>query len=145
MLDEREVRARRGSLSQYLTVVLAAAAFVLVAIAFASDVTEDKPAGPAITSADDVEASGNPVVELGEMYIEGDLAVDGGATLAVANRGVAPHNLVIENGPRTPDLDSEKGFELDLAGVAAGTHTVYCAIEGHRAAGMEAELVVGAK
>lgn len=142
MLHETEVRPTRGSPSQYVALLMAMAAFVLVAIAFAADVTEDKPAGPKFLSADAAEASGKPVIELGEMYIEGDLKVGAEPAVMVANRGAIQHNLVVEAGPRTPDLDADKAYELDISTVPAGKHTVYCAIEGHRAAGMEAVLEV---
>jgi plastocyanin len=133
----------RRSFSQYVAVLMAAAAFVLVAVAFASHLTEDTPAGPKIMSAEQAAASGKPVIELGEMYVRGDLSIAKGTTVVVANHGVAIHNLSIEGGSRTPDLDPGKAFELDTSTLPSGTYTVYCMIEGHRAAGMQANLVIG--
>jgi plastocyanin len=138
-----ERKRPRGSLMQYLGAAMAALAFVLTAFAVAMHVTDDEPAGPKILSADEAAELGNPVIELGEMYIRGDLSVGAAETISVINRGVAPHNLAVERGPRTPDLQPEKAAELDLSTLSDGAHTVYCTIEGHRAAGMEAELVVG--
>lgn len=139
--------ARRapGSLLQRLSVVMAAAGLVLVTIALASVVTDDDPPGPKTLSADDAVAAGNPTIELGEMFIAGDLSVDAGTTLSVINGGATLHNLAVEGGPRTPDLNSEKAAELDVSSLAPGTYTVFCAIEGHRGAGMEAQLVIGSR
>jgi uncharacterized cupredoxin-like copper-binding protein len=133
----------RGSAWQRASAVTGAIGLTLATIALAQVVADDDPAGPEILSADDAIAAGNPTIELGEMFIEGDLAVDTGATLTVVNGGATAHNLAIEGGPRTPDLTSDQAAELDLASVAPGTYAVFCAIEGHRAAGMEAQLAVG--
>jgi plastocyanin len=143
MRTTTDVEAVRRSPVAYIALFLAAAAFVLVAIAFAAKVTETDPAGPKLMSADDAAKSGNPAIELGEMYIRGDLAVGSGATVSAINRGAAPHNLTVGNGPATPDLNPNRAAELDLAPLPDGTYTVYCSIDGHRAAGMEAELKVG--
>jgi plastocyanin len=104
---------------------------VLGAIALAGVVVDDDPPQA-------------PTIELGEMYITGDLAVDSGANVVVVNAGIVPHNLAVEGGPRTPDLGRNTAAALDLAAMPAGSYTVYCAIEGHRAAGMENVLVIGA-
>jgi hypothetical protein len=129
-MSDTAVRARRGSASQWFAVVLATAGFVLVALALAGLITDDDP--PTL-----------PTIELGEMYISGDLAVDVDANVTVFNAGAVPHNLVVESGPKTPDLNSQEAAQLDLVAVPAGSYTVYCAIEGHRAAGMENTLVIG--
>ena len=140
--DPRQTRG--GSILQRLSVVMAAAGLVLATIALGSMIVDDDPPAPKILSAKEAAAAGNPTIELGDMFIRGDLSVTAAETLAVINRGTVPHNLTLEGGPRTPDLNHDQAVELDLATVAPGTYTVFCAIEGHRAAGMEAQLIVGA-
>ncbi|MDZ4827283.1 MAG: hypothetical protein SGJ13_12600 [Actinomycetota bacterium] len=129
---------------QRLAVVIAAAGLVFATIALAAVVTDDDPAGPEVLSADEAAASGNPTIELYEMFITGDLSVESGATVTVVNAGAILHNLEVEGGPRTPDLNSDEAANLDLSQLAPGTYTAFCAIEGHRASGMEDQLVVGA-
>jgi hypothetical protein len=121
-MSDTAVRARRGSASQWFAVVVSAAAFVLVVIALAGVIVDNDPPK-------------TPTVELGEMYIEGDLVVDAGAQMVVVNVGKIPHNLVVEGGPRTPDLNAQAAAALDLASLADGPRRRYkpvCAAGGRR-------------
>jgi FtsP/CotA-like multicopper oxidase with cupredoxin domain len=92
-------------------------------------------------------AAAEPTVldlELHEFAIHGGLAAEPGpVTLQVANSGTMIHNLALEGGPATADLDPGEQATLQLGTLEAGTYTVFCNIAGHRDAGMEAELVVG--
>ena len=64
--------------------------------------------------------------------------------LVVTNSGSAPHNVNIEKTDvHTKDLAPGDSATLDLTGVKAGSYTIFCAIAGHREAGMQATLVVG--
>jgi FtsP/CotA-like multicopper oxidase with cupredoxin domain len=64
--------------------------------------------------------------------------------LVVANTGAAVHNFHVEKTSlKTPDIQPGSSATLDLGSLKAGTYTVFCAIEGHRQAGMQATLVVG--
>ena len=87
-------------------------------------------------------SSAAPVpVQLSEFAISGSLEVAPGGTLAVTNEGTQVHNLVIDGDGQTADLAA--GASEDLAvDVAAGEYVVYCAIPGHREAGMEATMTV---
>ena len=88
--------------------------------------------------------SGAPVpVSLTEFAINGDLQVAPGGTLAVTNDGTQVHNLLIEDGAGTADLSSGESEDL-VVDVGEGEHVLYCAIPGHREAGMEATLTVAA-
>jgi hypothetical protein len=126
---EPRIRRRRTA-SEFLPALVAAGGLVLGAVALGLVMTDDG-------------GGGNPTIELGEMYIEGDLTVDAGATVTVVNAGSVPHNLAVDGGPSTPDLNAAQAADLDLAALDPATYTVFCSIEGHRAAGMEAELVIG--
>lgn len=81
---------------------------------------------------------------LSEFVIEGDLQFqEGSLRLEVTNSGSQVHNLNLEGGPSTPDLSIGDSAGLDLGSLTAGSYIVFCSIPGHRAAGMEAALVVG--
>jgi nitrite reductase (NO-forming) len=84
-------------------------------------------------------------VELDEMVVlPASIEVAEGGTLQVTNAGVAPHDLVVEGTDlATPMLSSGESAAMSLDGLAPGTYTVFCSVAGHRAAGMEATLVVG--
>ena len=56
---------------------------------------------------------------------------------------VPTRNLVVEGTDIvTDDLGSGASEHVDLAGVAAGRYTMFCAIPAHREAGMQATLTV---
>jgi FtsP/CotA-like multicopper oxidase with cupredoxin domain len=88
-----------------------------------------------------VEVSAN--IDLAEWVITGDLTIDPGVvTITLTNSGTMVHNLALENGPQSPDVNPGDTVTFEVGDLASGTYTVYCAIAGHRAAGMEAFLVV---
>lgn len=106
----------------------------------------------AVRSGGEAEAIEEPPVdngpvlaqlELSEWAITGDLTIDPGVvTLEVTNAGTMVHNLVLEDGTRTPDINPGETVTLELGEMTAGTYTIFCDIAGHRAAGMESFLVV---
>ncbi|HUF94995.1 MAG TPA: multicopper oxidase domain-containing protein [Acidimicrobiia bacterium] len=83
--------------------------------------------------------------ELTEFAILGPQEVKPGpVTLQVHNSGSAAHNLVIDGGPRTADLNTDEMATLDAGVLSEGTYTIFCNIPGHREAGMETILTVSA-
>ncbi|HEY6634091.1 MAG TPA: multicopper oxidase domain-containing protein [Acidimicrobiia bacterium] len=111
-----------------VTAVLAAVA------AFRSDGDTAQAAG-----VEEVSAS----IELTEFSITGDLTVDpGNLTITLTNSGTMIHNLVFEDGLRSVDVSPGETVTLEVGELAPGTYVVFCDIAGHRAAGMEAFLVV---
>ncbi len=83
-------------------------------------------------------------VRLFEFGIDGDLHIDSGATvLVVLNDGAIQHNLVMESGLRTRDLDNGETQRLDVGDLSPGQYIIFCDIPGHRQSGMEATLMVG--
>jgi manganese oxidase len=82
-------------------------------------------------------------IELSEWAVTGNLEVGpGDLTIELTNTGALPHNLVFENGPRSVDLNGGETTTLHVGELEAGAYTIFCDIAGHRAAGMEARLVV---
>ena len=82
-------------------------------------------------------------LSLSEFAIDGTLEfAPGPLLLEVANTGSQTHNLTIDGGPATPDLNAGDSTTLDLGDLSTGTYVVFCSIPGHREAGMEASLVV---
>lgn len=83
-------------------------------------------------------------IELSEFAISGQLNVEPGElSLVLENVGGQVHNLAFENGPQSPDINGGETTTFEVGELAEGTYTVFCAIAGHREAGMEARLVVG--
>lgn len=85
----------------------------------------------------------NASIDLSEWAITGDLTIDPGVvTITLTNSGTMAHNLVFENGPKSVDVNPGETATLEVGDLTSGTYTIYCDIAGHRAAGMEAFLVV---
>lgn len=114
--------------------IIGVAAMGLAVIA-ATRPAEGAPPGDTVTTAN---------IQLNEFSITGDLHIDSGRTvLQVTNAGAIPHDLVMEGGARTRELNSGESQRLDVGTLAPGSYVVFCDIPGHRSAGMEAVLVVG--
>lgn len=134
-----------------IALILSAASVIMAASASSTasgaSATADADTGQEPISAADAvrELPAKVAVELDEMTITpGMIEVAEGGRLEVSNLGVAPHDLVVEGTDlATPMLESGATAVVDLGDLAAGTYTVYCSVPGHRAAGMEATLVVG--
>jgi FtsP/CotA-like multicopper oxidase with cupredoxin domain len=80
---------------------------------------------------------------LSEFAIDGPTEIGAGQTqLEVSNEGSVVHNLTLEGGPATPDLNAGDAATLDLGALDPGSYVIFCSIAGHRDAGMEATLTV---
>src|SRR5262245_43819621 len=118
-----------------LTVVLAICAFAIAGAAMSKS-----------NDAQDAAAKANGTqVTLSEFAIDPAMIdVPAGGTLAVHNGGTTAHNLqVLGTDLATPDLQPGDTATLDLSSLKPGDYTVFCAIPGHRAAGMHAMLMLG--
>lgn len=119
-----------------MLVVLAAGAAMALVI-FAVGFTLNRDGG-----SDGAGGSTAPVpVALTEFDITQPLTVAPGGSLAVTNSGLQVHNLVIDGGPQTADLDAGESESL-VVDLSAGEYDVYCSISGHRESGMEGTLQV---
>lgn len=102
-----------------------------------------------VVAAQADEGGGTPAgavqVSLGEFFIQpAEITAPVDGTLAVTNGGTSVHNLAVEGADKvTKDLNSGEADTLDLGGLEAGAYTVFCAIPGHREAGMLGTLSVG--
>ncbi len=104
-----------------------------------------------VVATDDDDASGGTVattgktVGLAEFSIDPKtLEVDEGAELNVVNNGAAPHNLAITGQElQTKDLNNGESATLDLSSLEPGEYEMYCAISGHKEAGMRGTIAVG--
>jgi FtsP/CotA-like multicopper oxidase with cupredoxin domain/plastocyanin len=104
----------------------------------------------AVDRADQVRAGGSSSAPVAVTLSEFEIApamidVAAGGTLAVTNKGSAPHNLSVKGQQLTTgNIDPGGSATLDLASLAPGDYTVICSIPGHEAAGMTATLMIGA-
>ena len=115
--------------------IIGAAAAVLAAVAAIRAGSAE-----AVTPDDETQTV---TYRLTEFAIEGSTALTPGPTaFNVINGGAIAHNLVLEGGPNTPDLNSGESATLDVGSLDVGTYTIFCSIAGHRDSGMEATLVV---
>jgi nitrite reductase (NO-forming) len=101
------------------------------------DTTNAAATGPA--------APATAMVHLSEFAIEpADVTLAPGGTLNVMNVGTMAHNLAVKGTSlATPMIDAGGVGNLKVAGLPAGTYTIYCQVAGHEAAGMHATLHVG--
>jgi plastocyanin len=82
-------------------------------------------------------------LSLTEFSIEGDVQfAPGPLLLDVSNDGSQVHNLTVEGGEATPDLQAGDSSTLEVGDLSDGSYVVFCSIPGHRDAGMETTLVV---
>lgn len=103
--------------------------------------------GTASTTKAVAAAATTAQVELTEFTITPKtVEVSGGGTLTVVNKGTLQHNLSVENqaGVETPLIDAGKSATLDISSLKEGSYTIICTVPGHAAAGMTAQLHVGA-
>lgn len=67
--------------------------------------------------------------------------------VSVTNNGKIPHSMAVESAGKTvvatSILDGGQSSGLSVPSLTAGTYKLFCTVPGHRAAGMEAALVVG--
>ena len=83
-------------------------------------------------------------VSLSEFAIApGPLEVASGGSLLVTNDGNAVHDLAVEGGDATPQLNPGDQAELEVSSLEPGEYAVFCQIPGHRDSGMETQLTVG--
>lgn len=101
---------------------------------------EAKGGGGAASTTLDVEASPTALA-----YDTTSLtAKAGNVTIDFKNPSPIPHNVVIEqNGKELAGFEPiAEGEESESAELKPGTYTFYCAVPGHREAGMEGTLTV---
>jgi uncharacterized cupredoxin-like copper-binding protein len=63
----------------------------------------------------------------------------GPVTFVVKNAGKVPHNLTIQGGKATPNIDAGGTAKLTVT-LKKGSYTLYCSVPGHRQLGMVAKL-----
>jgi FtsP/CotA-like multicopper oxidase with cupredoxin domain len=99
--------------------------------------------GGSVSAAEDGIETQIVSYSLTEFAIEGPVEIGSGpTTFEVMNDGSVTHNLTLEGGSSTPDLDAGESAVLDAGELSAGSYVVFCSIAGHRDAGMEATVTV---
>jgi plastocyanin len=85
-------------------------------------------------------------VEAGDLFLKPSelKAAPGPVQVTYKNSGQLQHTLVVEEDPKFEKLVADGGKTVSgTLQVGPGTYTLYCDVPGHRAAGMEAKLLVG--
>lgn len=93
----------------------------------------------------EAERSNDLTIEAGDLFYEPEefAASAGEITFTMENTGAVEHDLIIDEtgdeiiGELAPGESASGSVTLE-----AGTYTLYCAVVGHREAGMEATLDV---
>ena len=131
---------RDNPYSSMLVVLAGGIAMALIIFAVGFTVNRDGGSGDGGAGG----GSAGPVkVSLAEFSITQPLEVAPGGALEVVNDGSQVHNLVIDGDGKTADLASGEAETLTVD-LDEGEYDVYCAIAGHRDAGMEGTLTVSA-
>jgi nitrite reductase (NO-forming) len=119
-----------------LTRIAAAAALIAMPLAACGggSSTEGSVAGADVT----VRAKDTLKFDKGEYD-----AKAGAIKIGYINDGSLPHTLLIDGQPGFKlQVNSRGQSEIGDANLTAGTYEIFCDIPGHRAAGMQANLVV---
>ena len=112
---------------------------ITIPLATMGIVSEWRNGGETVATSKSTEAA----IELSEYKITGTLTVPPGeVTMNITNKGSLPHNLVLQGGPKTADIQPGGATDLSLGKLAAGTYSVFCTIAGHQELGMKATLNV---
>ncbi len=131
--------------------VLALAGFALAACG-GDDSTSTSSAAESSTAESTSAAGGGETIAIeadpgGELaFTETDISAAAGSdTIELDNQSTTPHNVYVEDadGNVVAETDTVSGDTADAtADLEAGTYTFYCAVDGHREAGMEGTLTV---
>lgn len=126
-----------------LALALASLLVALVAAGFGMRAIDESKTGVTADSGGGAPPS-TLEISLTEMAIDaGDGEVAAGGTLEVVNDGAVIHNLQIEGGSGTADLEAGAEAALSVGQLGAGSYAIFCSVPGHREAGMETSLTVG--
>ncbi len=139
--DEAGAPASRGGNPYAMLLAILGGGVAIALVILAIGLVTNNSGGDGNGGEAAVAGESVPVV-LSEFAIDGNLDVPPGTGLDVENAGTQVHNLYVEGGPNTADLAGGESEPLSTADLAVGDYVVYCAIPGHREAGMEATLTV---
>ena len=126
---------------------VASVVFTLMAVilAFASLVVAGQAFSKSNDANDKAAAANATTVGLSEFKIDPSVITATDAGLNVKNNGTVVHNLAIEGTSLKPaDLQPGESARLDTSSLKPGMYTAFCAIPGHKSAGMVAMVHVGA-
>ena len=128
-----------GAFDKFLIVV----AIMGAAVAVLAAIVAFRGEGAAAATDGGGEETHAVAISLTEFAIEGDMEIEPGpARFDVVNDGSVIHNLNLEGGPVTPDLNAGDSAALEVGELTPGSYLIFCSIAGHREAGMEATITV---
>lgn len=101
--------------------------------------TEEAPAGGGVQLTLAADASGNLAFDKTELS-----ATAGTVTITMTNASDVPHNIALEGNGVDEQGEVVSGGDTSevTADLQPGEYTFYCAVSGHREAGMEGTLTV---
>ena len=135
--------ARADNLMALAVVIAGMALFTAIfAVGFGARAIDDAKAGGG--AGPPAAAPASATVHLSEFKLEpATVTVATGGTLQLMNMGSTAHNVAIKDTDRASAMIEGGGVgTLELAGLAAGTYTMYCQVAGHEQAGMRATLKI---
>lgn len=138
-----------GGRNAYLVICIALFVAMLLAVEFfAVEEEEARGAEAAATEAPPAEAGAAKTVKVAETEFKVEVAstdlAPGAYVFELTNDGKLEHDLAIEGEgveEKTPVIGAGETAKLDVD-LKPGTYELYCAVPGHRDAGMETEVNV---
>ncbi len=135
----------QGRLFDGFLALLALMGVLIAALAVVAMAT--RPTEVVTASGGDGAAGGSGAqtahVSLSEFAIKGDLELKpGDITFEIHNEGSVIHNLAIQGDGQSEDINGGDSVNWAAGKLEPGTYELFCAIPGHKEAGMTATLVV---